>query len=281
MKKWLCAVMILFLTGCSSQFVYNNMDWMIHWYLDDYIDLNKAQKQLFDQHFTVWHAWHRQEELTKYAVQIKEIKAMIESDSLSEEAMAKHFEGLRGHWVSLRSRIAPDLATMAESLNEKQIQHLFAHLEKENAEREEEQNEFLQKSDEERMEVRVNDIKENLSEWIGKLNKQQIELIKTYAPQFRSNGREWLKYRRLVQEHAHDLFRNKASDPEFKSKLLAIMSDPESYRHQSLIENSEHNGEIYTAMVVELSQQLTQKQKKRLLRKLDGYIEDFEDLSED
>lgn len=281
MKKWCWIVLVLFLSGCSSQFVYNNMDWMIHWYLDDYIDLNKPQKKVFDKHFTVWQVWHREEELAKYAAQIKEIIVMIESDSLTQEAMSNHFEQLRSHWVSLRNRIAPDLAEMAPALTVKQVGHLFEYLEEQNAEREEEQNEFAGKSEEERMEVRAKDIRENISEWIGKLTEPQKQLVKHYSPQFRSNGREWLKYRRLVQEHAHELFINKDSDPEFKTKLLAVMSDPESYRHQTLIENSEHNGKVYTAMVVELSQQLTSKQKKRLLRKLDGYIEDFEDLSED
>ncbi len=281
MKKWFCIVFVLFLTGCSSQFVYNNMDWMIHWYLDDYIDLDKPQKTLFDEQFLVWHKWHRQEELVKYVEQINEIRTMIEQDSVTEEAMQNHFDRIRLHWVSLRNRIAPDLVKLAPVLTPKQSESLFKYLAKQNDEDQEELDELYELTDEERLEKRKESLQKNLKEWLGKLTKPQKQLVSDYAPQFRSNGREWLKYRRAVQSMAKVLFEQKENDPEFSSKLMQIMTNPESYRHPTLVNNSEYNGNIYNKMVVDLAQKLTAKQKKRLLRKLDNYIEDFQDLSED
>lgn len=281
MKKWFFVVSIFLLSGCSSQFVYNNMDWMIHWYLDDYIDLTKPQKKIFDEKFEVWHGWHRQEELKNYAAQLREIRDIVETGNVDQEKIQHHFDQVRGHWISLRNRISPDLSPMAQTLSQEQVAALFDTLEKENKKREEELDESEQLSDAERAKERLSGLEDNLKEWTGKLSSEQLQIVQAYSPRFESTARHWLQYRRHVQSLARTLFEQKDSNPNFEQDLLNLMSNPESHRHAELVEKNDANNVLYSQMVVEFGATLSQKQKKRLLRKIDGYIEDFEELSED
>ncbi|QVK23478.1 hypothetical protein KHX94_01450 [Shewanella dokdonensis] len=50
MKRWLLLLAaLLTLSACSTKMSYHFLDWAIAWQLDDYVSLNKAQQQQFDQ----------------------------------------------------------------------------------------------------------------------------------------------------------------------------------------------------------------------------------------
>ena len=281
MRKLFLISIFLLLGGCSSTFVYNNLDWMVHWYVDDYIDLDKSQRKTFDKKFEIWHSWHRKEELGKYKAQIEQIKNKIENNQLTEDYMQSQFDLIREHWISIRGRIVPDLAEMALFLSEKQVTALFDELAEDNKEEQEKHDELYAKSDEERLKKRQKDIEENLKEWVGKLTEEQKGIVAKYVPQFRSNWQEWIIYHKTVLVKAKTMFEGRSDNAAFKDELIQLMSNPESYRHPKMVENSEFNGALYTALVVEISGTLTGKQRKKLFRKLDGYIDDISDLIED
>ena len=88
MRKFWIVIFALILSACSSQFAYNNLDWLIHWYLDDYIDLNKAQKQSFDGEFEKWMQWHRTEELQKYQQHLQELRILLNEEAITRGASA-------------------------------------------------------------------------------------------------------------------------------------------------------------------------------------------------
>ena len=51
-QQWRRAVAILVLvgmtSGCAVKLVYNQLDWLIPWYLSDYLDMNGEQDDFFD-----------------------------------------------------------------------------------------------------------------------------------------------------------------------------------------------------------------------------------------
>ena len=49
------------LAGCSNSFVYNQLDWLIPWYLGDYVDLNREQQRAFKEQLGELLRWHRSE----------------------------------------------------------------------------------------------------------------------------------------------------------------------------------------------------------------------------
>ena len=268
----------LFLTGCSSKFAYNNLDWLLYWYLDDYVELDKAQKARFDEKLEKWLKWHREEELARYKADLVDLKNRINQGPLTEEELLQALGLGRKHWEHLRDKLAPELSEMAAFLHDEQVKELFEKLEKDNLDEEEEWNE---EKDEERIENRAKRIQKQIKNSIGKLTKQQIEIVEQYAPQFTSNFENWLSYRRTIQAEAKTLFDSRKEDSEFSKKLLVIMTQPELYQSEEYKAASLANRQLSARMIAEINQTLTKKQTRRLNRELDNLIEDIDDLIND
>ena len=55
---------LLCLPGCSgTTMVYNRLDTILAWYLDDYVELSVPQEQQLDNTLRPFLSWHRQQEL--------------------------------------------------------------------------------------------------------------------------------------------------------------------------------------------------------------------------
>lgn len=264
--------LFLSLTACSSKLAYNNLDWWVYWYLDDYIELNDEQEEKFDDYLSNWLRWHKQSELERYREQLTTLKQQVKDDQLNYETVYAHMNDIRGHWERVRSEISPELAELSTDLTEQQIVSLFATLEKDNKEEEEERDEFLQQSQEERLEKRMESMIENVEERIGELTNEQTQIIATYNTQFVSTSKEWLEYRRNIQNAARRLFVTKSTNPNFVKDLTYLMQNPDDYRSESYQRASAHNMKVVATLVAEIATTLTAEQKETLVENIDEFI---------
>lgn len=280
-KIGIILVTILTLSGCSSKFAYNNMDWLVHWYVDDYIEFTKEQENEFDAKMAVWLTWHRGEELSQYVAHINQIRQRVMTTALTPEEIAAEFKAARKHWERLRGEVSPGLAKLAPALSDEQVVYLFAQLEKENEEEEEERREELEdKTEQERLDKRVKRVTKQVEEYIGKTNSEQRQLIRDYTPQFQSTYDYWLTYRRETQQVARELFSNRANNPAFVEELTNLMTNPDVYRSPEHIRIGDENSLVYATMLSKLQASLTEKQKRKLNKEIDDIVEDLEDLIE-
>ena len=132
MRKWLCIFIVLLCGGCSSKLAYDNLDWLIYWYMDDYVELKDRQEALFDEKLDSWIDWHRSEELSKYQQQLQQLQQHIKNDALDRQTIAWHLDKGKNHIDAIRNKLAPELAQLASRLDDEQVIYLFAALEREN-----------------------------------------------------------------------------------------------------------------------------------------------------
>jgi len=77
--KKLLLFSLIFLVGCSSTtFVYNRIDFLLPWYLESYVDLNREQKQDLKQLLIPFFKWHREEELPNYLAIIEDLELALD-----------------------------------------------------------------------------------------------------------------------------------------------------------------------------------------------------------
>ena len=57
---------LVLLSACSNTFLYNQLDWIVPWYVDDFVDLNRQQRQDLKTQVRELLTWHRGEELATY-----------------------------------------------------------------------------------------------------------------------------------------------------------------------------------------------------------------------
>ena len=99
---WLRLVLVcglLLMAACSSTgFVYNRLDFLLPWYLDDYVDLNREQSQQLDALLTPFLDWHRQHEMPRYASLVDELRATL-SAPVTVDDLASVADDARTTWL--------------------------------------------------------------------------------------------------------------------------------------------------------------------------------------
>lgn len=281
MRKWCCIIVMGFLlSGCSSKFAYNNMDWLVYWYIDDYVELNDAQEDVFDKHLAGWIRWHKSEELDRYIAHLETVRADIEGKALSEERVLWHLDQATQHWERMREELSPQLAEFALTLDDEQVLSLFASLEEDNQEEEEELNELRELSPEERAEKRLEDIREGMEERIGDLTDAQEKIIEAHSPLFLSTRADWLEYRRNIQNSARRLFVTRNTNTTFAKDLLSLMVNPDDYRSDIYRTNRQANTRNYAELASKIAATLTREQREKLLEEVDDLLSDLRALKE-
>jgi hypothetical protein len=281
MKKSLFVLIFAFvLSACSTKFGYNNIDWLIYWYMDDYVELTSPQERIFDQNVKSILAWHRTEELGKYKAHLADIRRDIKNDKLNEATIYAHLDRGRDHLERVRREVSPQLVQLADELSDDQVTYLFAALEQDNREQEEEILEELEDGELAIIESRIDNVTDDLEDEIGRLTDEQNTLIAQYAPKFKPTGLMWIAYRRNIQGAARLLFTTRKQNPEFEQQLLALMLDTDYYRSEEYKVAREHNRKVFMALLTDIVPTVSLKQKQKLTKRIDDIIADLDDLSQ-
>jgi hypothetical protein len=278
-KKYLLVLCLMCLTisGCTSKFAYNNIDWLMYWYIDNYIDLDSQQKSALDPKVQQWLAWHRSEQLQQYRAQLHTLKQQISAGVVTPGQWLTHIDGAKQHWVSLREEVSPGLVSLVPQLSDEQINTLFDTLEEKNRDRIEEREE---KTAQQRRVMQVDDIQQQGREFMGKLTTEQKKLIKDYTQRFESNVEHWINYRRDIQGDARILILQHRHKVDFQTKLLDLIAHPEDYQDAAFRQKSALNRQLYSELLAALSQSLSQKQRAKVIKELQDIIDDITDLIE-
>jgi len=72
-KKIIVIGLVLLLSGCSTKFVYKNLDWLVYWYVDDFVELSDEQERMVDVKLATWLEWHKNTEIPKYVAHLNEL----------------------------------------------------------------------------------------------------------------------------------------------------------------------------------------------------------------
>ena len=278
MKKWFIAFSLLLISGCSSKMAYDNIDWLVYWYLDDYIELTDEQEDMFDDKLSQWIVWHREEQLERYIAQLQALKQQVANNELNKPLIASHLNRAKQHVATVRQKLAPDLAQLASQLNDEQVIYLFATLEKENREKEKEIAEAMEESDKERFERLTEEMEENFEEGLGNLTDEQEQKLQSYAPLFHRSDRNWLQYRNDMQSDARRLFATRKNNPDFIQQLTDLMNNPDRYRSDAFLKQRENNRQAYLNLATEMVQMMTPRQRKHVIDELDDLIEDIQSM---
>ncbi len=268
---------LLLLGSCSNRFVYNNMDWLIHWYIDDYIEFTGTQRQHFDQRMDAWLVWHRSEELAKYRQQLLRLKILADSPEAPAHLWLAHLQEGRSHWLRVTERLAPDLARLALSLSESQINALF-HKFHEQADKRQRQR--AEKGPEARLKDRQKRTLSTISDWAGKLSDRQKAIIRQSTQGFAFNDALWDAYQQRVRDELHRLILAQHAQGKVSPALITLLTNPTSLQGQTLADMRGYNRRHLSEMLERLWPTLSARQRKRIGKQITNLVEDIEILME-
>ncbi|MGQ3091764.1 MAG: DUF6279 family lipoprotein [Methylophilus sp.] len=214
-------ILVLALSTLSCSLVktaYNNAPVLIAWRLDDYFNFSETQKAKLKPALQDLHAWHRQNELPRYAALLNEINADL-SHEVNPETVCQRMEAIKANAQALQTRFIPIIVDLGPTLSDKQLQHFQKKLEKRNQEWKEE---WWQETTAEQQEVRLEKSRDYAEKLYGDLNEKQINILKQSIA---SNSDPALIYAEILRRDEDALnilkaIQNPAASNEEKSQLV-------------------------------------------------------------
>lgn len=264
---------LLLLGACSSTtLVYNRLDFLIPWYLGDYADLNREQKKHLDELLVPFLSWHRAKELPRYVEILDRIRADLEGPVQAED-IAAFVNDFRVAWLRVEDEGLEWMLALGEKLSDEQMDEFIAAFWEQN---EEYSQEYLPRSDEEFYDESYDNLKENTSDYVGRLSKQQKATARAASRKLLRSDGEWLADQgNWIRQLEKLLVRDEGWQERVRS-AVAARPDELSAEYVKVIE---HNSGVIQVFTAQLLNDLSEKQERQLQKKLDKLREDLNKLA--
>jgi len=281
-KRFYLALVVFFsflLSSCSSiQLAYNQIDFLLKWWIDDYVDLTSEQGQLYDQSIPLLIKKHRQEELPKALQQLRKLRAKLDQPLQIDDGVniVKEIKSFSRTSINI---LQDDAVTLSLSLQSKQFTYLENAFAKSNKKF---QNDFLKGSSEDRLEKRVEKIIERTESFSGNLSKSQKTQIKEIAREYLLDMelvyQTRLYKQQLIMKTLKKIAQEQPSPTQAKMMMNQLFNEIElgSTTEQKEFEKKRdlHSG-IILAKITEL---FDEQQRKKTQAKLRSWEQDLQIL---
>jgi len=270
LKRFLQSLVLCgLLAGCTTSFTYNQLDWLIPWYVDGYVDLTRDQKKTLKAELEPFLSWHRNEEIELYIDILDEIEAGIASP-LTATQVLMWIEDIVGAAERTELNMLAVGLQFGETLSDGQMQEFVDSLWERQREYEEE---FLGRIDEEYTRDNYDNLKNIIVKFIGKMSAAQKILLRTAAAELCRFDRPWLEdSEEWLLELEPLLQRNAGWQAEVENAFLARKVN----RSPEFSECIDKNYRVISQALANVLNQASEAQKKRMVREIEDYRTQFQ-----
>jgi len=279
MKKFiLLSSVLFFLAGCGPRYIYPHLNWLIPWYVGDYISLDDNQKNMLQKRLLKQLDWHCRTQLPGYAEILRALgREFGEPDQgLSYAKIHSYSNKMMKLWKQLMQQIGPDIADILITASDEQIVELFDNLAEQNQEF---RKEYVDLPIKKLTENRQKRMIKRLKHWISNPTSEQKSAITSWSKQIVPLSEDWLHNREILQAEARRLISRRSNSPDFRADLLKFIVNPESLRTPAYQTKIEANIETPIHLIIQLDRLLTPGQRAHLLKRIESLAEDFDKLS--
>ncbi len=264
-------------SGCVIRVVYNQLDWLLLWYVEDYVDLDATQESQAKLLIARTLDWHRASQLPRYAGLTRTLLAGTDTPP-GAAFLAERYTEIVQLWDELLWRTSPDVAGVLRTLSDRQVEELFAALARKNRELE---REYSGSSAAARRLKQDKAILRVFRRFTGRLQPDQEALVRRQTAGFHDLSADWLQRRAAWQQAFRALMASRKSNPDFVAQFTQLALNPNQFdtgRYRTLVEDNQRRS---FAMVAAVLGTLTPSQSQQLRKNLTTYAGDFEALSGD
>ncbi|TDG15827.1 hypothetical protein E2F43_06265 [Seongchinamella unica] len=272
LRLTILAGLLLSIGGCSSTtFVYNRLDFIIPWYVGKYVDLTRDQKKFLDAQLAPFLSWHRNEELPLYLGIVDDIELVLEGPvtGAGVAALATSFEEA---WLRVEYRGLEWMLALGGQLSRQQMMEFVAELREKQVEYEEE---YLSRSDQEYREEAYENLQDSAQDFLGRLDWGQRGILEEAAAQLQRSDAIWLRERARWLDRLEALLQREEGWQEGVREALRNREQTTSEDYRAVYE---HNSRVIYQGLATLANTRSDKQDRRLRKRLDDLREDIESL---
>jgi len=267
---------ITLLAACSRlDLAYRNLDWLLTWRIDSYLDLNAKQKAWLKPRLHQHLAWHCSTQLPQLASWLEQDRTDLAAGRLDSAHLLARFGELRESIGSLSSEIGPTAAGLLQQLSPLQVQQLREQMAKEN---EKLRREFVAPPLSEQIARRAENTEERLQPWFGELNEAQQALVRSWATQRGEQNRLWLDSRERWQAALLQELEGRHS-ADFPQRVDHLLRERQSYWSEAYRESFAEGERSLAELLGQLVASADDQQRQHLQDSLGALYKDIAKLA--
>ena len=278
MRRFLLISMTLVvISACGPRWYYPHLDWLLPWYVSDYISLDTNQHSELEIRLARHLNWHCRTQLPEYATFLRSVRQDFANpaSTVSKEQFDRYLATLRQYWKNLMAGIGPDAADILKMASDKQLEELFHNLEEANRELE---STYVDPPVEEILHKRSRRMVERLEASLGDLTASQQAAVRQWSSDVGATNAEWIANRRRVQQAFRDLLAERIDNPSFKTSFTAMLVSPENYRTEAYQAGVDRDTALALTLLTEIGATMTDAQRRHFADHLESLAADFDQL---
>jgi len=271
--RFLVLAATLALAGCGAalRVAYNQGDVAVRLAAHEYFDLHGEQSELLKAQLKVFHAWHRTEELPKYADLLDGAAKRVQN-GLAREDVRWAVAGLRERTRVLTEQAVDDAGPVLVMLDADNIVALEKKLAANNARF---AKDYLSGDERRNEKNRVKRMQENFEDWLDDLSDEQEAMIAAYVQASSRVTTVMFDDRKRRQREFVELLKANRGSPEITPKLRVFLTDWEAQRAPEYAKLARDQEERLTDLLLAMDKTLTPKQRQHAVDRLEFYAKEF------
>ncbi len=276
MKRYILIILLMIgVSGCSLRMTYPYLDWLIPWYVDDYITLNQEQSRLLENRLINALNWHCHTQLPAYGQTLKDLSYDLDDSRLplSVERLHAYADQLKILWRVIKIQIGPEVADILATASDEQLAELFENVEQRN-------NTFkvkyvdipLAQLEQKRRKKMIKRIKR----WLSEITPVQKQAVFDWSAEIRPLAADGLDHRQRVAAELKNLLTKRQDDPDFRGAFVNLLLNIDQLRSAHYQNNIDVNTDLTLMLLAKIERSLTPIQRSYLLGRIRTFSADFE-----
>ncbi|AZF38644.1 putative lipoprotein [Pseudomonas sp. R4-34-07] len=265
----------LALAGCNRVgLAYRNLDVIIPWTLNDYLDMNAGQKSWFNDSLKQHLAWHCTTQLPGYLDWLDRLQLMVDSNQVTDAALQTRTVEAKQAIAEIAREITPTAVQLLQGLDDQQVKEMNDALAKDLRKR---QDEYLKPPLPQQIKERAERMSKRLDAWIGPLSTRQQSRVMAWSAALGDQNTEWIGNRARWQAQFIDAVQQRQS-VDFPRKMQQLLVDRESLWTPEYRSAYAQTEAAARSLIVDLMAESTAQQRLKLTQKIDAVRSDFKAL---
>ncbi|UII70096.1 C12orf4 family protein [Pseudomonas sp. HN11] len=265
----------LVLTGCNRVgLAYRNLDVIIPWTLNDYLDMNAGQKSWFNDTLKQHLAWHCTTQLPGYLDWLDRLQQMVDDNQVTDAALQTRTAEAKQAIADIAREITPSAIELLKGLDDQQVKEMNEALGKDLRKR---QDEYLKPPLAKQIQERADRMNKRLDAWMGPLSDSQKNRVTAWSISLGEQNKQWIGNRAHWQTQFIDAVKQRES-ADFPQKMQQLLVDREILWTPEYRVAYAHTEAAARSLIVDLMAESTVQQRLKLTQKIDGVRSDFKAL---
>lgn len=265
----------LVLAGCNRVgLAYRNLDVIIPWSLNDYLDMHAEQKSWFNDTLKEHLAWHCTTQLPGYLDWLDRLQQMVDSNQVTDTALKARTAEAKQAIAEVAREFTPSAIQLLQGLDDQQVNDMNDALAKELRKR---QNEYLKPPLEQQIKERAERMSKRLDTWLGTLSASQQQRITAWSVALGEQNQEWIGNRARWQAQFLDAVQQRQST-DFPQRIQQLLVDRESLWTPQYRAAYVRTEAAARSLIVDIMAESSVQQRLKLTQKINSVRSDFQAL---